>query len=213
MDTISKKNIQTKTRVLFILISFFALGLSLKLASAWVEPSLTAPDGNLSAPINIGAITQTKTGGLYVNGGTVTPIVFDTDNVGYYSDPNGTSRMNYGLFDSLASNGSVTATSFLYSSDRNLKQDIGPLNNSLTKILQLQGVNFRWKNPNNSQKLNVGLIAQDVENVYPELVTTSKETGLKSVEYGNLVAPLIEAIKDQQSQIEALKKEIEQLKK
>ena len=49
--------------------------------------------------------------------------------------------------------------------------------------------------------------------MYPEVVHTSETTGLKSVQYGNLVAPLIEAIKEQQEQIDALKAEIEELKR
>jgi len=58
----------------------------------------------------------------------------------------------------------------------------------------------------------VGLIAQDLEQVFPELVHTNPQTGLKSVQYGNLVAPLIEAIKEQQKMIETMKIEIEKLK-
>ncbi|HEU5114493.1 MAG TPA: hypothetical protein VFT82_01865, partial [Candidatus Paceibacterota bacterium] len=53
-----------------------------------------------------------------------------------------------------------------------------------------------------------GLIAQDVEKVYPELVNTNKQTGLKSVEYANLVGPLIEAVKEQQKEIDTLKAEV-----
>jgi hypothetical protein len=52
-----------------------------------------------------------------------------------------------------------------------------------------------------------------VETVFPEIVHTDSATGYKSVEYGNLVAPLIEAIKSQQKEIDLLKAEIELLKK
>jgi hypothetical protein len=105
--------------------------------------------------------------------------------------------------------GSVGAVSYFYTSDRSLKDDIAPLSGSLEKVLKLQGVSFSWKE---SGKKSVGLIAQDVEKVFPELVSTGKETGLKAVEYGNLVAPLIEAVKEQQRQIDALKAEVESLK-
>ncbi len=111
--------------------------------------------------------------------------------------------------------GAVGATDFLYTSDIKLKENIKPLEGSLNKILQLQGVSFNWKNNGVG---NIGLIAQDVENVYPELVQTSSD-GIKSVEYGNLVAPLIESVKEQnrrvdeqQKQIDELKREIERLK-
>lgn len=109
--------------------------------------------------------------------------------------------------------GTAAATAFYYTSDRNLKKDIAPLggNESLSRILKLEGVSFKWKDGTNGSDMKVGLIAQDVENVYPEVVGTS-EAGVKSVEYGNLVAPLIEAIKEQQRQINELKAEIEALK-
>jgi len=58
----------------------------------------------------------------------------------------------------------------------------------------------------------MGLIAQDVEKIFPEAVTTNSETGLKSVDYGKLVAPLIEAVKTQQTKIETLEAEVEKLK-
>lgn len=107
-------------------------------------------------------------------------------------------------------NGAIRATSFFYFSDKRLKDNISPLQNSLDKILQLKGVSFNWKD---SGRASVGLIAQDVEKVYPELVETDPKTGLKAVQYGNLVAPLLEAIKEQQKEIDSLKSEINDLKK
>jgi hypothetical protein len=106
-------------------------------------------------------------------------------------------------------NGNVRASAFLYSSDRNLKTDISNIENALNKIISLQGVNFKWKD---SGKASLGLIAQDVEKVFPELVTTDKNTGLKSLEYGNLTAALIEAVKQQQTEIKNQQTEIENLK-
>lgn len=103
----------------------------------------------------------------------------------------------------------VGAAAFYYTSDRSLKEHIAPLSGALEKVKKLQGVSFDWKEGGTR---NIGVIAQDVERVYPELVNTDKKTGLKSVEYGNLVAPLIEAIKEQQIQIDALKKEVDALK-
>jgi hypothetical protein len=103
----------------------------------------------------------------------------------------------------------VTAAEFFYSSDRSLKTNIRPAQNSLDKILALTGATFTWKKDGRN---DMGLIAQDVERVYPELVSTDQRTGLKSVEYGNLIAPLIEAIKEQQKQINILNYKIEQLR-
>jgi hypothetical protein len=104
--------------------------------------------------------------------------------------------------------GNVTAGAFFYSSDRALKKNIRPVQNSLEKIIALTGMTFNWKRDG---RQDMGLIAQDVERVYPELVATDPRTGLKSVEYGNLIAPLIEAIKEQQQQINILNNKIESL--
>ncbi len=100
--------------------------------------------------------------------------------------------------------GNVGATSFVYTSDRSLKKNIKTLDSSLNKILQLRGVSFNWKKDNTP---GIGLIAQEVEKVYPDLVSTGGD-GIKAVQYGNLVAPLIEAIKEQQKKIDQLETRI-----
>lgn len=102
--------------------------------------------------------------------------------------------------------GAVIANAFQYNSDRSLKKNITTIESPLTKILKLRGVTFNWKKDNSP---SVGLIAQEVETVFPELVTENQ--GIKSVQYGNLVAPLIEAVKDQQKQIEKLNTRIKTL--
>lgn len=105
-------------------------------------------------------------------------------------------------------------------SDVSAKINITELKNSLDKVLALRGVSFEW-NPEvvpqraEKQKVSVGLIAQEVEKVIPEAVITEKIEGsdLKTVEYGNLVGVLIGAIQEQQSQIEDLKKRLDELEK
>ncbi|MDD4976247.1 MAG: tail fiber domain-containing protein, partial [Bacteriovorax sp.] len=83
------------------------------------------------------------------------------------------------------------------SSDRKLKKNIKPLANSLDNILKLQGVGYDWKDKIKfTDKHQVGLIAQDLEKIYPEVVVTDPKSGLKSVAYGNLIAPVVEAIKE-----------------
>ena len=100
--------------------------------------------------------------------------------------------------------GQVEATAFTYTSDVRLKKDIVRLNNALDKVINLQGVSFTWKNNGNKE---IGLIAQDVEKVVPELVVTGSD-GMKSVKYGNVVALLIEAVKAQQIEIDSLKAQL-----
>jgi len=102
--------------------------------------------------------------------------------------------------------GPVMASSFNVSSDRRLKKDIKKIKKSIEKIKELNGVTFYYKDKNFTQRHQVGVIAQDVKKVFPELVNTNKRTGFYSVNYSGLVAPLIEATKEQQVEIENNKK-------
>jgi len=105
--------------------------------------------------------------------------------------------------------GSVTASGFFYSSDSRLKKDIRPITHALDKVQHLNGIAFAWKKDN---VRSIGVTAQDVEKVVPELVATGPN-GMKSVAYGNLVALLIESVKEQQKQIDELRLELKQLKR
>jgi len=107
-------------------------------------------------------------------------------------------------FGSVVSSSSISAPSFLYSSDKSLKTNIVPIPNALERLQQLNGVSFNWKA---TGRADDGLIAQEVEKVFPELVSTDS-AGLKSVAYGNLVGVLVEAIKEQQKQIDELKSKL-----
>jgi hypothetical protein len=105
----------------------------------------------------------------------------------------------------LAVTGEVSATSFNATSDVRLKKEIKPLENSLEKICSLQGVEFEFIN-DLIQRKNIGFIAQDIEKIIPQVVTTSeKGEQYKSVAYGNIVALLVEAIKELREEIETLK--------
>lgn len=89
-----------------------------------------------------------------------------------------------------------TSSGCTSSSDRRLKKNIAPLKDSLNEILKLQGVSYNWKDPEKfGEGQYIGFIAQDLEKVYPQVVRTDKKTGLKSVAYDHLIAPVIEAIK------------------
>jgi hypothetical protein len=103
--------------------------------------------------------------------------------------------------------GNIKGDAFLYNSDRRLKKDIKVIENPLDKILQLKGVNFTWKNSNEK---TIGFIAQDIEKVVPELVKTNKATTLKSVQYANIIAIVVEAIKELRGEG---KKEVAELRK
>ena len=116
----------------------------------------------------------------------------------------------------------VTVTGDLNStSDIRYKKNIEPIDNALEKVQSLNGVTFDWDNdafeetedtkkPEFTERAT-GVIAQDVEKVLPEAVREN-EDGFKNVAYGNMVGLLIEAIKEQQTQIDELKAEVAELK-
>lgn len=99
-------------------------------------------------------------------------------------------------------NGQIRASNVSVTSDARLKKDIEPLTSALRGIECLQGVSYRLKDPAAEDSIQIGLIAQEVETCYPEVVMTDAE-GYKSVAYDRLVAPLIEAVKEQQQSLEA----------
>lgn len=116
-------------------------------------------------------------------------------------------------------NGDIIANSIAGSSDSRFKTNVRPVTKALEKVKALQGVYFNWNQeafpdrdfPNQNA---IGFIAQDLEKVLPEVVQTEKTAeGYKAVQYDKVVALLVEAIKEQQQQIELLKTEISQLKK
>jgi hypothetical protein len=102
-------------------------------------------------------------------------------------------------------------------SDQRLKEEIRPLDFSLEKILQLRGVAYRYKDHERfGPQQEVGLLAQEVENVFPEVVRTDEESGFKTIAYQNLIAPMIEAVKSlakRVSDLEKVQAENEALKK
>lgn len=93
-------------------------------------------------------------------------------------------------------------------SDIRLKANIHPIKDALAKVQQMQGVSYERKSDGEKK---IGFIAQDLQKVLPEVVIENHD-GLLSVDYGNIVALLTEAIKEQQVQIESLRDEIETLK-
>ena len=107
-------------------------------------------------------------------------------------------------------NGTVRASEFIYtSSDSRLKENIKTITNPLGKITALRGVTFDWKEKEENSS-SIGLIAQEVESIFPNIVSTDDE-GFKSIQYSSLVAPLIEAVKEQQKQISNLESRIQNL--
>ena len=111
--------------------------------------------------------------------------------------------------------GQIRCTSLFQTSDIRLKEDITPIHNALDKVSALHGVWFKWRTEKYPEKdlaegRKIGLIAQEVEEVLPELVSTDDQ-GYKAVEYGNMVGVLVEAVKELKRQNEELQERIEAL--
>jgi hypothetical protein len=115
---------------------------------------------------------------------------------------------NVGIGDSTPSykldvNGTIRATGDVIAySDERVKENIKTIDNSLEKVNKLRGVEF---NKIGEDKKSVGVIAQEIEKILPEVVRTDDE-GMKSVAYGNVVGVLIEAVKELTKEVEELKK-------
>ena len=98
-------------------------------------------------------------------------------------------------------------------SDRKLKDNLKVIDNPIDKLKQLNGYTFTWNDQSTkSGRHDVGVIAQEVEAVFPELVKT-KLTGHKGVSYEKLTAVLIAGVNEQQQQIEQQQKQIDTLSK
>jgi len=111
------------------------------------------------------------------------------------------------------SNGSAGGTTAWFNdSDIRLKKNIITISSSLDKVLQLRGVNYEWKETENHvEGLQMGFIAQEVEEVIPEIVDNSGD--YYSMQYAPITALLVEAVKEQQKMIKELKTRIEELEK
>jgi hypothetical protein len=109
-------------------------------------------------------------------------------------------------------------------SDERYKTDVRSLSGALDRVMRLRGVTYRWKQDDYPQlafddRKHIGLIAQEVEPLFPEMVMTDDD-GYKSVDYSRLTPVLVEAMKEQQVQIGSLERciseqqqQIEELRK
>jgi len=126
-----------------------------------------------------------------------------TDTNTTYTAGNGLSLVGTEFLMSGSYTGDFTATGDVTAySDKRLKRNIETINNAVDTVSKLRGVNFE-----KDGRHSTGVIAQEVEEVLPQVVHTAPD-GMKSVAYGNIVGLLIEAIKEQQKEIEELKKKI-----
>ncbi len=164
--------------------------------------------------------TQGTTGTQGIQGSTGPSTTINatntTDNTTFYpvfvaaagSNQTASVRTTATAFTFNASTGDLTATGNVIAySDVSIKDDIEVIENAIEKLNKIRGVTFVRKDLADKEKRHAGVIAQEIEQVLPEVVGQS-EDGIKTVSYGNIVALLIEAIKEQQKQIDELKKKV-----
>ena len=165
----------------------------------WFSTGLTVETGN------IGSYDEDLS--LQTSGTTRITILNSNGNVGI-----GTISPTYKLHVA----GNIKTNTINETSDARFKKNIQDINTPLSKVLSLRGVYYYWDldNPDvqeiDSSK-QIGMIAQEVEKILPELVNTDSD-GYKSVEYSRVVAVLIEAMKEQQKTIEQQQKTIDEQK-
>lgn len=124
------------------------------------------------------------------------------DQLNFFNEQSNTDRFV------LYGNGNATLSGTLTQlSDERLKTNIRPIGPALAKLGQLHAYTYNWRDANHGMEEQIGLLAQEVEAVYPQLVRTD-EKGNKSVAYQNLVPVLLQAIQEQQAQIDALNRKI-----
>ena len=126
------------------------------------------------------------------------------------------SAWSLGLDYAFYADGSAGGTgNWINASDKRWKRNVETVNGALRSIMTLRGVTFDWRRDEFPEKSfpegrQIGFIAQEVQEVLPELVTKTPD-GYLGVAYGNLVPVLVEAMKEQQKQIDELKAMVKSL--
>lgn len=149
--------------------------------------------------------------GLWLNNdaNTISPAFIGMrtdDQVGFYGQ---TGTFGWRFYVNTTDGNAWLQGTLTQASDARLKKNISPLRHSLQRILQLNGYHYYWKDESNPQ-LQTGLLAQEVQQLFPGLVS-SGNNGLLAVNYTGLIPVMIESIKEQQTQIDELKKMVEKL--
>jgi len=125
---------------------------------------------------------------------------FIISDMGQNSGGPGTRRMTITDNGDVEFTGNVTALNISSASSARFKENIEKLSGANQSISELEGVRFTWKE---SGEPSIGLIAEDVAKVFPELVTLDEDGEVTALNYQALVAVLVEAMKEQEAQIDA----------
>jgi hypothetical protein len=192
----------TGTEDILILGRALGGGVSFQQAASFKLGRYQNAGGNFESYTRLDFALRDNSAASNYNTNTTVMTLTNAGNVGI-----GTTSPSY----TLHVNGSVAGTSAYNNlSDKRYKKDILPIENALDKILALNGVTFNWDKEATDMNLDdnnhIGLLAQDVEEILPQAVTTGMdENETKSVAYTDIVPVLIEAIKELKAEIEILK--------
>tara|TARA_B100000579_G_scaffold29773_1_gene20855 strand:- start:2853 stop:7121 length:4269 start_codon:yes stop_codon:yes gene_type:complete len=164
--------------------------------TSYVNTTYSVGDGGLTEK-NFTSTLKSKLDGIASGANNITNNNQISNGAGYstYSSNQATNTSSSVTFASVTSSGNVTAYS-----DARLKTDIHTIDNALGIVGKLRGVNYKWLNNGQS---DVGVIAQEVEAVVPEVVKETDD-GVKTVDYGRLVCVLIESVKELTAKVKEL---------
>lgn len=167
--------------------------------------------GSPDVPVNSGSVSYSLIEGLSNAGSDRRVALFSGSSTivteqGFVVDETGSvgiriNESNLPLSYALDVSGSIRASgTVLQGSDERLKKDITPVDDALSKVDHLEGVYFKWKS---DDKEDIGVIAQDIKEVLPEVVSEDNN-GYLNVNYSGIVPVLIEAIKELKDRVEEL---------
>jgi hypothetical protein len=182
--TLASSNVITVTDAVNLFVTAPVAGTNSTLTNRWA----ILTDGDVKSTSTTDS-SSSSTGAIVVSGGV------------------GIAKKLY-VGSDIASDGNITAYN---SSDKRLKENIRPITNPIDKLLKLSGNTFKWtteyyatQNTSLVKEFDVGVVAQEVQEVLPEAVHT-RDNGMLAVDYQKLIPLLIECIKEQQNQINELR--------
>jgi hypothetical protein len=172
------------------------------LTSSGATSLASLSDVSLSSLLNGQSLLYNSTSSKWVNG---TPAGFSS--ASFATTGSNTFIGNQIITGSISATSDVTAFS---TSDKQLKDNITLIPNSLEKITKIGGYTFDWNDKQDIYEVgshDIGVIAQEIEEILPEVVTT-RDNGYKAVKYEKIVPLLIEAIKELKAEVDDLKSRI-----
>ena len=183
-------------------------------APTWVAQSTLS----VGSAAKLGSSNSGNTGrGIYLKSGSPTECTwstFSSTTTGYYliAATGASANLSYNTSIKVQSNAVYASGGFYESSDERLKNILNPIRVNLDELSKLRKVYYLWKD-NSSSDVQLGVIAQDIQKLYPELVSTNSDTGYLSLSYDKLSVIALEAIDTLYKEHKLLKERVDKLEK